>query len=380
LTLPEYLHSLDDLYSLIRTSRGFYDCFAGSTAKLRPSFAKRDGQRLFPPHPHLLIAGCARSVADWAIESHENEAQLQKALESGIDGLFDFCTREGRMSLGDVRALTRAKYDLLNPISRQVDDSIGPAAREARYTASGRTLDDDAGEWWTIMEYPDLSLLNHWIYCELFHHAVDAAIDILSVRKRLSWKTRVTFMSYCIPDCNNKIIQVSYGIFEQLYGCAHSPWDTVAEGRLRCFMMIQELLYKEDGSPFCRKAVGRLLAAEGLVKKPQEDARELSWGYSTRPYSSADDLLLNTILHKPLLCFRLLLPGGLEATRAEIEDLKQKCGNDVVAKRWSDIRDLEEDAVSNGEGDEAREEGNWGRKSWRWESMPHDCKKIIWTY
>lgn len=63
-SLPNYLHSLDDLYSLIDTSRIFYNTCANTFATLPPTFVKKYGQNLLFPHSHLLLASTARQIAD----------------------------------------------------------------------------------------------------------------------------------------------------------------------------------------------------------------------------------------------------------------------------------------------------------------------------
>ena len=126
-SIPEYLFSLDDLYSLIKTSRVFYECCASTKARLRPSFARRYGQPLFPPHPHLLIAGSARSVADWAVQDKANELRLmldlsEEDVQSNLDAI-------SQLSLS---ALSAASSPLLRPGSpalRGRSPSPHPAVR-----------------------------------------------------------------------------------------------------------------------------------------------------------------------------------------------------------------------------------------------------------
>lgn len=196
-------------------------------------------------------------------------------------------------------------------------------------------LDDDEGEWWTILEYPELRVLNHWIYCELFHHTVETALLNASVSMRtLSLKTRVSFLSYCIPDCNDKITTVPEYVFDQLYGYAHSPWDDAKDAhRTGCFLLIQERLNREVSSPLYREKV--VDALQGNYQEGVGPTARQAFGHPNRPRTSpAEPLLINTIVHKPCLCFRLLLPGGLEATHAEVEALRRVCAQPGAGKEW----------------------------------------------
>ncbi|MBE7182686.1 MAG: hypothetical protein INR71_16015, partial [Terriglobus roseus] len=299
-----------------------------------------------------------------------------------------------------------AKYDLLNPVSKLVDEAVGPAQREAKYRGQGRTLDDDE-EWWTICEYPELALLNHWIYCELFHHDVDALVDPASAPKQLSLKTRILFLRFCIPDCNDKIERVPQEIVDQVCGYARSPWESSKHGTsLGCFMMIQELLYRSP-SPFSSETIMDALDEEA---DSVDTASDSSTGSQVGPAAVVDDeepseppsveLLLNTILHRPLLAFRLLLPGGEAATKADVELLRAKCDEPSAAERWTDAcrsyEDQDVDLVSLGEDSTVRRdrEGEVSYRqgpdgpvelrdqslinTWKWLHIERDCGRIIW--
>jgi len=196
-SLPNYLHSLDDLYSLTSTSRIFYNTCANTSATFPPTFAKKYGQNLLPPHPHLLLAGTARQIADWAVQSERNRQELYDAITRGNEGLQDHAVQLARLSLNDVRALHQAKIDVVNPLSRVLDLECGQGERR-------RYRDDEDSSVLTVCEDVDQALYNYLIYCELFHHSVDAALDPSLDIVPLSTELRMHWIAQCMPDNNCK--------------------------------------------------------------------------------------------------------------------------------------------------------------------------------
>lgn len=172
--LPDYLDSLSDLYSLIQTSRALYITCAGSNAKLRPKFAKKYGQNLFPPHPHCLLVGVARQIADWAVQNTENRCLLTRAITEGLEDqerLLELGVQIARLSLNDVRAIHKAKVDVIDPLTNILDLECG----QGKYD---RRKDKDEGDSidWSVCEDVNEALYNYLIYCELFHHSIDQAL------------------------------------------------------------------------------------------------------------------------------------------------------------------------------------------------------------
>ena len=128
-SFPDYLHSPDDLYSLISTYRFFYSNCANTSARVLPKFAKKYEQNLLPSHPHLLLSGTIRQGADWAVESEENRRQLHDAISPGSEGRLDLAIKVTRLGLKDVRAIYKAKYDIVNLLSRKLDLECGQGER-----------------------------------------------------------------------------------------------------------------------------------------------------------------------------------------------------------------------------------------------------------
>jgi hypothetical protein len=119
--LPSYLHSIADLYAPLSTCRALHNAFALSEVRLSPILPRLYGQPLLPPHPHLILAGTARQVADWAVASRGNRASLYESLLEGNRGLFKLSREVARVSLNNMRDLNNLKYSLLSPLTRIVD-------------------------------------------------------------------------------------------------------------------------------------------------------------------------------------------------------------------------------------------------------------------
>ncbi|MCJ1409778.1 hypothetical protein MMC19_003861 [Ptychographa xylographoides] len=179
---------------------------------LPPIFPFLYGLPLLPPHPHLIVAGTARQIADWAVQCSSNRSSPLAALLDGYDGLFQLAMKVSRLTLYDVRALHAKKGDLLYPLTRIVEHDCGREshAREAADAGVEYNAEEDV---WTICGHPDLAVLNHWVFCELFHHHVDRTIigasraassDDPGILEPLSHETRQRFIAYCVPDRTNQ--------------------------------------------------------------------------------------------------------------------------------------------------------------------------------
>ncbi|KAK5126678.1 hypothetical protein LTR85_009612 [Meristemomyces frigidus] len=180
-TLPFYLDSMNDLSSLIKTCRGLYITCHDTKAELHLHPHRQDGQYPMQPYPHLLIAGAARRVGDWAVQRIENRNALHSALMRGIDGLLELSYSVGRVDLAEMRRLHRIKYDVLIPLSE---------VAEFECTRSSGPLLSSAS----------VCLLNRWIYSDLFHHAITASYRPVTVPAPLPTAMRIDYLRYCVPN------------------------------------------------------------------------------------------------------------------------------------------------------------------------------------
>lgn len=185
--LPNYLYSLDDLYSLLRTCRRLYKTCANSNVKCAPDFAKRYGQPPLTPHPHLLLTGTARQIGDWAVQSEANRQELTNAIQRGNAGLLQLAIDIARLSLEDVRRIYKSRVDIINPVSRRLDwDAV-----LQRRDREGNESD------WTICEDVERAVYKYIIYCELFHHCIAKTLMPSLPIEPLSEEVRQSWMGYC---------------------------------------------------------------------------------------------------------------------------------------------------------------------------------------
>ena len=187
--LTHHLVSLDSLFVLLQTCRRFYQICSSSRAALPPVFRAPPDRVLLSPHPHLLLAGTARQIADWAVQSESNRLLLLESLSNGPPGLLELAKQISRLSLKDVRTLYSKKARLLNPLARMIEGDC------VNYPENGTCKNQE------------VALLNYWVYCELFHHSTDrftlgpskaAVSDDPGLRQPLSPKTRQYFFAHCI--------------------------------------------------------------------------------------------------------------------------------------------------------------------------------------
>ncbi|TGO10140.1 hypothetical protein BTUL_0143g00110 [Botrytis tulipae] len=68
---------------------------------------------IFEPKPHFLIAGVARQIGEWAIQTPENRNEFYETFrKEGIFGLFELCKKRGNLSLDEMRDLFDRKSTL----------------------------------------------------------------------------------------------------------------------------------------------------------------------------------------------------------------------------------------------------------------------------
>jgi hypothetical protein len=304
--LPTYLYSITDLYALLSTCRALYNAFAFSEARLPPILPRLYGRPLLPPHPHLILAGTARQVADWAIASRGNRAVLYESLLEGNCGFFKLSQRVARVSLKDMRDLNKLKYSLLNPLTRIVDVEGGPEmVRE-----EGNDPDNYS---WTIVREPDIALLNYWIYCELFHHNVDEILThstrTSSQPKALDLKTRRRWIAYCMPDINNHRNRYWKEIKDIELLSQTQMWDrcdtfTRREQALLEFFKTGDLHEYDPGLDWHGRSYGS--------------------DYVITVHEQRVNVCLAVANHLGVESLKMLMPGGLYQARARLEEIRER--------------------------------------------------------
>lgn len=261
--LPQYLNSIDDLYSIISTCRTLHSTCNDPHIKLRPQLRRRDGQYLYQPHPHLLIAGCARQVGDWAVSSPTNRSAFHDAVRRGIPGLLTLSTEVARMSLKDMRELHGVKYTVLNPLTKRLEIE---------------NPKDEDEDFLTQLEHPDLCILNYWIYSDLFRHTIEASYRCVDVRAQLTDTIRLDYVKYCIPDENTGVLDLSLGMvqysglvrderselsFQQLDACQLAG-TSFSEKTMCTWVFLSESRWDDGADPFLEH-IARVLLHSGLT-------------------------------------------------------------------------------------------------------------------
>lgn len=380
ISIPDYLHTIDDLCSLLRVSRIFYDCCAASKARLPPASAFGGGNSIFQSHPQLLIAGTARSVADWVVQEEDREFALEAAVRDGIDGLHDLCCVEGRVDLSDLRRLFSVKHDLIDPLAKLLDEKLDPRAGEL---SGYRHSIDIYAKWSPSGSYHEFGLLNFFAFCELFHHDIDENVDPLSVPRKLSHQWRIVFYQCCMRDCRSDDEEADIapnGIFESCRRTAvlYSRKAPGSGSRLACLLLLERLIYGDCPQPFRRNSSAASLEDEAFRREIELRIHNLPRTVNGfRPPDRSP--LCTIIMHLPVQLYRILAPGGREAIAPEIQALAKQYNFDAVAQLVLDavhtntIEDEHpQDLISSGEG---RNEG--GRVPvWKFIELVEDIWRI----
>ncbi|KAL1986877.1 hypothetical protein VTN96DRAFT_5294 [Rasamsonia emersonii] len=310
----DHLDSLLELHSLLLTCKYLYQSCDGAPRKIVSAIVSRSDQLELPqlePYPHLLLAASARRLADWAIQNDKRRKQLKLALHGGIWSLFELAMEKVPIGLDEIREIWRWKEDVLEPITRDLDECCGPEAQK-------QLLDDSP-----ICDTPQLSLLLWVIYGELFHHTFSFVCDnhqhlyhdAPPPLEPLDCFTRFKFLVYCVPD---------FECFEQL-GIEHQNLHP----RVQRYMNDPASTIRQQGSMevACENYLhpDQWADALGLGVTICADPRDL-FRYS----ENIEELLyISTVMHWGKRSLEVLLPSRAAKYAAELEHLRSKI-EDVV--------------------------------------------------
>ena len=280
-----------------------------SNAALPPVFPKLHGQSLLPPHPHLLLAGTARQIADWAVQSVDNRSELYEKLLQGNEGLVELAENVTRLTLKEIKALYAVKGDLLYGLTRVIETEVG---RESSRSPAE-----------TICQEPELALINYWIYCGLFHHDIDYSYRRSPMPKTiepLKSAIRGRWFAYCMPDRNNdsrpdrEEVQTFY-LLDQVQMWRDSPLILKREWQLAHFWMTGEI----------------------IPDAPEQNIYSL-------PHDPNRDLFINVAVALGKDSLEMLLPGEMQKFEKRLEELRQLV-------KLMDTNDIDSD-MGSGEYDE----------------------------
>ena len=155
----------------------------------------------------------------------ERQDELYESLNTGLDGLIELAKRIARVSLADLQQLSRKMEDSLKPLAELIDTiSKFPRHEPSRaetvhspHESRGRYKELESVNLLPKCTESDSATMDSWIYCELFHHCVDAFMKGPTERCRdslhcgyfcpdhrlLDFRSRVRFIATCMPDNQN---------------------------------------------------------------------------------------------------------------------------------------------------------------------------------
>ncbi|KAJ7644323.1 hypothetical protein FB45DRAFT_897535 [Roridomyces roridus] len=275
---PQYLHSLEDLLSLFSTCRTLYNACSNPDPKIIPHLAAQSGRVFFRPHPHLLILATARQVADWAVQADDRRYRLEVAIHGGVDKLLELALDVAQLTMDDIRRLYTYKCDVLNPLNRQLDVAAGPSSSPSPLT---------------VCNDPETALLSWAIYGELFHHSYDLLFQPLPELKPLSSLIRYKWFVYCMPDANS------------FHYMCFTKSDIPA-------------FFKEYDKEDRYQQLSMTQATENFLdRKLWQD----KLGFVEDQQAEVRDLCISCVMHMGWKSLEILVKGGPERLRGEVEQM-----------------------------------------------------------
>lgn len=210
ITLPSFLHTLEDLNNLSSTCRELRLCMSDADPKLVLRLANAS-RHLFQPWPFVLLATTARQLGDWARQDPANEAELVAAMEQDTlsedvcEDLLSLAVDKLGLTIARIRQFHELRKNVLSPLTSVMCDCTdlewAPRENERRSWIDHGRHSAEIPPAMVIAE-PDVVLLQLSIYAELFGPDLASLLeqeDSTQKKRKLSVDTRLTYMKYCIP-------------------------------------------------------------------------------------------------------------------------------------------------------------------------------------
>ncbi|CAJ2511896.1 Uu.00g075210.m01.CDS01 [Anthostomella pinea] len=182
-SLPDYLHNIEDYTNLSSTCRTLRECMAAATPNHILRLAAAQSKIFCRPSPDFLIAATARELGNWARESDTNEQELALRMEEGVDALLDLALEHCGLTMQCIRELHLLRFSCVGKQWYALPDFWNGGA-------------DDA---YTIASDPPTTFFHLATYGELFGPDFEAILDQTDAR-RLGVDTRLEYIKYCVPD------------------------------------------------------------------------------------------------------------------------------------------------------------------------------------
>ncbi|KAF2668008.1 hypothetical protein BT63DRAFT_447565 [Microthyrium microscopicum] len=197
ITLPDYLHDIEDYKNLTSTCRAFRACLSSPSDKTILRLAAAATNIFFRPSPHFLVTAVARQLGNWARLSTSNEQVLAQAFQSGIEAVLDLALQHCSLSMERIRQLHKLRFSIINPVTNRIDQCIGE-----QWYATPNFWHGGVDDAYTI----DADVPETFFYLAMYGEFFAPDADILlgtgntDADRALSVETRLEFVKYCIPD------------------------------------------------------------------------------------------------------------------------------------------------------------------------------------
>ncbi|KAF2225435.1 hypothetical protein BDZ85DRAFT_257492 [Elsinoe ampelina] len=196
LSLPRYLHNIEDFTSLSSTNRKLHSLLPSTSPNTILQLCAAQSTTFFRPSPHFLLAALAPQLGSWARLSPANEALLAETCQSGIEALLPLCLSHCGLTLPRIRELHALRFSTINPITNIIDQCVG-----AQWSSTADFWDGGVDDAYTICADADETFFHLAIYGGVF--GGDFGVFLSPEAKderRLSVATRLEFIKYCMPD------------------------------------------------------------------------------------------------------------------------------------------------------------------------------------
>ncbi|PNS18158.1 hypothetical protein CAC42_3603 [Sphaceloma murrayae] len=191
ISLPDYLHNIEDYINLSASCSLCRDVLAGTNPRTILLLAHDQERIFFRPAPYFLVAAAAREFGHWARRSPASEATLATRMQGGIQGFSGLCTDHCDLTLDRIRGLHALRFSIIN------DQSVG------RQWYSQPNFADKVSDAHTISSDTDTAFsLN----------PSDISSDCPPSTRPLSPFTRLEYIKYILPDIacdfNDRVLRV----------------------------------------------------------------------------------------------------------------------------------------------------------------------------
>lgn len=224
-SLPCYIDNIESFTNMASSCRRLRENFAKASPRTILQLAAASAPTFFSPHPHFLVMATARQVSDWAIKSKENTQVFRKALQGGIEGLYDFCINSEEANAGitmdDIRRLYLSRFSIINPLADQIDKMAGQQWYETPDFWNGGV--SEPGTLYTDANRAAFQII---IYGELFSSSMRAFLEPEKHLPYFDLDVRLDYIKYCIPDQSCR----GYAGMEVLSVGPYAHRETLKEG------------------------------------------------------------------------------------------------------------------------------------------------------